>query len=147
MKVYVLIHKQDSSVWDADAELFLSMEQAQEAMRNAWNEALKAWGIAETDRPDEGRDWTCGEAEASIRDDYKTEYENWAIEEKTLNVRVAIRVKGGLVQTVYSNSDVDVDVYDLDVSDFPDEGEAEEADRKEKELGELCSNPGWRAVW
>lgn len=116
-------------------------------MRNAWNEALKAWGITETDRPDEGRDWTCGEAEASIRDDYKTEYENWAIEEKTLNVRVAIRVKGGLVQTVYSNSDVDVDVYDLDVSDFPDEGEAEEADRKEKELDALCSNSGWRAVW
>ena len=77
----------------------------------------------------------------------RQEYENWAIEEKTLNVRVAIRVKGGLVQTVYSNSDVDVDVYDLDVSDFPDEGEAEEADRKEKELDELCSNPGWRAVW
>ena len=45
MKVYVLIHKQDSSVWDADAELFLSMEQAQEAMRNAWNEALKAWEL------------------------------------------------------------------------------------------------------
>ena len=147
MKVYVLIHKQDSSVWDADAELFLSMEQAQEAMRNAWNEALKVWGITETDRPDEGRDWTCDEVEASIRDDYKTEYENWAIEEKALNVQVAIRVKGGLVQTVYSNSDVDVDVYDLDVSDFPDEGEAEEADRKEKELDELCSNPGWRAVW
>lgn len=68
-------------------------------------------------------------------------------EEKTLNVRVAIRVKGGLVQTVYSNSDVDVDVYDLDVSDFPDEGEAEEADRKEKELDALCNNSGWRAVW
>lgn len=147
MKVYVLIHKQDSSVWDADAEIFLSMEQAQEAMRNAWNEALKAWGITETDRPDEGRDWTCDEVEASIRDDYKTEYENWAIEEKTLNVQAAIRVKGGLVQTVYSNSDVDVDVYDLDVSDFPDEGEAKEADRKEKELDALCSNPGWRAVW
>ena len=64
-----------------------------------------------------------------------------------MNVQVAIRVKGGLVQTVYSNSDVDVDVYDLDVSDFPDEGEAEEADRKEKELDELCGNPGWRAVW
>lgn len=52
-----------------------------------------------------------------------------------------------MLRSVYSNSDVDVDVYDLDVSDFPDEGEAEEADRKEKELDELCSNPGWRAVW
>lgn len=43
--------------------------------------------------------------------------------------------------------DEDVDVYDLDVSDFPDEGEQEAADQKEAELDELVKSPGWRAVW
>ena len=60
---------------------------------------------------------------------------------------VAICVKGGLVSSVYANANMDVDVYDLDVSDFPDEGEQEAADQKEAELDELVKSPGWRAVW
>lgn len=60
---------------------------------------------------------------------------------------VAICVKGGLVSSVYANANMDVDVYDLDVSDFPDEGEQEAADQKEAELDELVRSPGWRAVW
>ena len=62
-------------------------------------------------------------------------------------MQVAVRVAGGLVQEVHSNADVDVDVYDLDVSDFPDEGEQEAVDQKEAELEELVKSPGWRAVW
>lgn len=58
-----------------------------------------------------------------------------------------IWIEGRTVTNEGLCADVDVDVYDLDVSDFPDEGEAEEADRKEKELDALCSNSGWRAVW
>lgn len=60
---------------------------------------------------------------------------------------VAICVKGGLVSSVYANANMDVDVYDLDVSDFPDEGEQEAADQKEAELDELVKSPGWRVVW
>lgn len=60
---------------------------------------------------------------------------------------VAVKVQGGMVHAVYSNSNVDVDVYDLDVYDFPDEGEEDEASLKEKELNELCNTPGWREVW
>ena len=55
---------------------------------------------------------------------------------------VAICVKGGLVSSVYANANMDVDVYDLDVSDFPDEGEQEAADQKEAELDELVKSPG-----
>lgn len=61
--------------------------------------------------------------------------------------KVVIRVKGGLVSSVYANADVSVDVYDLDVSYFPDEGEQEAADQKEAEMDELVKSPGWRAVW
>ena len=37
-----------------------------------------------------------------------------------LNIRpiVIIHVEGGLVQSVYSTEDLDIQVYDLDVSDF-----------------------------
>lgn len=64
-----------------------------------------------------------------------------------MDVQVAVRVQGGLVQDVHANADVSVNVYDLDVSDFPDEGEQAEADKKEAELEELVKAPGWRAVW
>lgn len=33
-------------------------------------------------------------------------------------MKIIIEVKGGLVQAVYANGDVDVEVVDLDVSDF-----------------------------
>ena len=34
MKVYMLVYKQDtSSAWDADADIFLTKEKAQEAMQ------------------------------------------------------------------------------------------------------------------
>lgn len=66
---------------------------------------------------------------------------------KRFTPEVAICVKGGLVSSVYANANMDVDVYDLDVSDFPDEGEQEAADQKEAELDELVKSPGWRAVW
>ena len=52
-----------------------------------------------------------------------------------------------MVSLVYANANMDVDVYDLDVSDFPDEGEQEAADQKEAELDELVKSHGWRAVW
>ena len=62
-------------------------------------------------------------------------------------VSVAVEVRGGLVQNIYSNGDVSAEVYDLDISDFPDEGEEDEADKRSKELEELCRQPGWKAIW
>lgn len=60
---------------------------------------------------------------------------------------VAVEVQGGLVQAAYANGDIFVDVYDLDVSDFPDPGEQEAADQREAELRELVSSPGWSTVY
>lgn len=63
------------------------------------------------------------------------------------SISVAVEVRGGLVQNIYSNGDVSAEVYNLDISDFSDEGEEDEADRRSKELEELCRQPGWKAIW
>lgn len=60
---------------------------------------------------------------------------------------VAVEVRGGLVQAAYANGDIFVDVYDLDVSDFPDPGEQEAADQREDNLRELVSSPGWHTAY
>lgn len=60
---------------------------------------------------------------------------------------VAVEVQGGLVQAAYANGDIFVDVYDLDVSDFPDPGEQEAADQREANLRELVSSPGWHTAY
>lgn len=73
--------------------------------------------------------------------------EHWRIVEQELDVQVAVRVEGGLVVEVHANADVDIDVYDLDASDIPDEGEDDEAGKKEAELEELIKSPGWRNIW
>lgn len=63
------------------------------------------------------------------------------------SISVAVEVKGGLVQNIYSNGDVSAEVYDLDVLDFPDEGEEDEVDKRSKELEELRRQPGWETIW
>jgi len=76
--------------------------------------------------------------------------EYWRIEEQELAVpvSVAVEVSGGLVQAVYARGgDVDADVFDLDVHDFPDEGEQAESKTRKKQLEELIGTPGWKQVW
>ena len=148
MKVYMLVHKQDtSSMWDADADIFLTKEKAQEAMREQYRASLESWGINDITEPSEDFHWTCDENQAEISDDCKCEYEQWQIQEKELDVKAAVEVRGALVQSVIANAGIDVDVYDLDVSDFPDDGEVDEADRKGREFTELSNRPDWGSVW
>lgn len=148
MKVYMLVHKQDtSSMWDADADIFLTKEKAQEVMQEQYRDALESWGINDLTEPSEDFHWTCDENQAEISDDCKCEYEQWQIQEKELDVKAAVEVRGGLVQSVIANAGIDVDVYDLDVSDFPDDGEVDEADRKGREFTELSNRPDWGSVW
>ncbi len=60
---------------------------------------------------------------------------------------VAVEVQGGLIQAVYANADIFADVYDLDVSDYPDPGEREAVDKLEANLRELVSSPGWHTIY
>ena len=61
--------------------------------------------------------WEYNHDNAAVLDG--TDIERWRIEEQDLAVEVAVKVHGGLVQSAVANADVDLDVYDLDVSDFP----------------------------
>lgn len=62
-------------------------------------------------------------------------------------MKIIVTVIGGLVDSVYADADVEVDVVDLDVSDYPDAGEQEEVDKKEAEAKKVISQEGWRRVW
>ena len=120
MKVFVLINEQDTDASNqSTVQLFLDKEAARAEMRKQFKAELPSWNVDAENLTDD-QECECGEA---------------------------VRVAGGLVQEVHSNADVGVDVYDLDVSDFPDEGEQEAADQEEAELDELVKSPGWRAVW
>lgn len=145
MKIFVLINEQDTDASNQSAvQLFLDKESAQSEMCKQFKEALSCWNV-DADHLTDDQECECGEDTAVIRDD--PDSTSWRIEEKELDVQIAIRVKGGLVESVYSNAGVDVDVYDLDVSDYPDEGEQSEADLQEAELNERISAPGWSAIW
>ena len=62
-------------------------------------------------------------------------------------ISIAIEVQGGMVRNVYANGNVDVEVYDLDVSDFPDPDEAENAYSRATALQELSQDPTFHRVW
>lgn len=145
MKIYILVCEQDTDCGcGADVSSFLRKEDAQAAMRAGWEDSVEGWEYNAKEHKDEDECY-CEEESAVIRDGMDSMH--WRIEEQELDVQVAVRVKGGLVEEIHANTDVSAEVYDLDVSDFPDEGEQDEADKKEAELEERVKAPGWRAVW
>ena len=49
-------------------------------------------------------------------------------------MKVVIKIKGGICQAVYSdNPDLEVEVYDLDLPDFPTKYELDESDARQRE--------------
>lgn len=62
-------------------------------------------------------------------------------------MKIIIKVQYGLVVGVYADGDAEVDVVDLDVSDFPDEGEQEDSDKRREEMEATIAQPNWRCVW
>ena len=146
MKIYVLIHEQDTeSAWGSHVSLFLNRDLAEASMRKCWEDALKSWEFDLDKEMYDDHCWEFNHDNAAVLDG--TDIERWRIEEQDLAVGVAVKVHGGLVQSVIANADVDLDVYDLDVSDFPDEGEEDEADERRRVFEELASRPDWRSVW
>lgn len=145
MKLYILMQQSDTRYYTgSDAELFVDKPSAQAAMRRQFEEALDESGLDKDDLS--GDDIVeCGENHAEISDGI--DFQSWKITEYDLDVRVAVEVRGGMVSHVYSNADISAEVYDLDVSDFPDDGEQAEADRKESELEQLVKIDGWKPVW
>jgi len=145
MKIYLLICEQDTDVaWGSTVKPFLDRDAAVEYMKKDYEEVLER---LEFDRSEDSEEHYAASEEgmAIIRDG--NDVESWRIEEQDLDVHVAVNVQGGMVQGTIANADVGVDVYDLDVSDFPDEGEKDAADAKRAEYEELSKTPGWREVW
>ena len=146
MKIYVLIHEQDTdSAWGSHVSLFLNRDLAEATMRKCWEDTLKSWEFDLDKEMYDDHCWEYNHDNAAVLDG--TDIERWRIEEQDLAVGVAVKVHGGLVQSVIANADVDLDVYDLDVSDFPDEGEEDETDERRRVFEELASRPDWRSVW
>ena len=140
-----MIHEQDTdSAWGSSAKPFIDRAAAQDAMRQDYEDTLKAWKFDETNQTEEYNAY-CHDGEALVRDN--TDIETWRIEEHDLQVELAVEVKGGLVQAIYANADIFPEVFDLDVSDFVEDSEMAEADIKAAELEKLKQQPGWRAVY
>lgn len=145
MKVYILISEQDTdSRTGAGVQVFLDKDAASEEMHRQYDEELAAWNINIEDIGKDQESWVV-DAAAVIRDGIDSI--RWRIEERDLDVQAAVRVVGGQVGAVYSNADISVEVYDLDVSDYPCEGEQEAADARKHELEKLISNPHWQIAW
>lgn len=145
MKLFLLIHEQDTdAACGSSVDLFSTLEAAQAEMRKIYEKTIESWNFDTENQTD---DSCCefSDMNASIRDG--SDVEAWRIEEKELDANIAIKVHGGMVQAVYSDADVGVEVYDLDSSDFAEESELVEAEQRERELDEQIDQPGWRAVW
>ena len=105
---------------------------------------LELWGFDKSCQTEE-HECYCRDNQAVIRDD--PNFVTWTIEMHQLDVEIAVEVEGGLVRNIYANADVSPDVYDLDVSAYPDEGEQEAADAKANELKTRVNQHSWRSVW
>lgn len=146
MELYILIIFQNTDkAHGAKAIPFLDKAMAQATMRQDWEKALESLGFDRSVPATNDHSCECSEYSAVVREGENEE--RWRIERHKLNVQVAVEVSGGLVTKVYANAGVHIDVYDLDVSDFPDEGEQAAADERQKELEHLINGPDWRAVW
>lgn len=146
MYIYVLNHKKKvESGWESDYRLFLTEEAAKAAMCMDLENTLKAYGIIDMGMAFDDAFWGSSSSRKFIWNGKAIE--TWSVEAQDLDVKVAVKVHGGMVQSVIANAAVDVDVYDLDVSSYPEEGEEDEADEKRRLYQELASRPDWREVW
>ena len=62
-------------------------------------------------------------------------------------MKIIVRVEGGLVQAVYADGEVEVEVVDLDISDYPDDGEQDEVNKRREDMEQTIKQTGWRCVW
>ena len=147
MKIYTMITEKLISGSISAVESFATKEEAETAMREDWENAV-------TEYKSTGKEPL--KEECLIKDGYallirrSSTDRNAPIEkigEAEFDVQVAVRVEDGLVQEVRSNTDVQVEVYDLSLPEFPEAGDEDERDKREKEWEEVTRKPGWRQVW
>lgn len=63
-------------------------------------------------------------------------------------VNIVIEVEDGMVQNVYAdNRFINVEVIDLDISDYPDDDEIEEKDENVERLKQIRKSGEFHCVW
>ena len=150
MKIYTLLYKENSDCCDKAEIVYCgaSHETASELLRDKYEKSLAALHH-DAERDEDGYSCSLSPDCASIVEGMDSYV--WEIKEHNVElpaVSVAIEVSGGMVQDVYSDGErVCVDVYDLDVSDFPDDGEEEASEQREDELEKIKNNPDWSHIW
>lgn len=145
MKIYCLLFTESGPLKSsATVDLFLNHEKALSALKAAYERKLTALPFDVSLQTDWHR-CSCEKDLASIIDGSYTY--TWCVQERELPVEVAVEVQGGLVQNIYANTDVDAEVYDLDLTDIQEEGGPTEGELRQAALAEVTSAPGWRTIW
>ena len=145
MKIYCLLSTESGPLKNsATVDPFLHHEEAQSAMKAAYERKLTALPFDVSLQADWHR-CSCEKNPASIIDGAGSY--TWCVQERELDVQVAVEVQGGLVQNIYANTDVDAQVYDLDLTDIQEEGSLTEGELRQAALTEVTSAPGWRHIW
>ena len=141
MKVYMLIHEQDTdAAWGCSAELFLNRQKAQDTMRESWNDTLQQWDF-DTHEQTEEHASLCTADTALLRDG--GDIEQWRIEEKEVDVQVVIESFDGLIQSIYANADLAAKVYYMDPVVFATESEQKQLQQHTAHLVEIDQSPDW----
>ena len=152
MKIYTMTTEKLISGSISDVEPFATKEEAEAAMRKDWEKSVAEYKAT-------GKEPI--KAECLIKDGYALlirrsstdrnapieKIEIWKIREAEFDAQAAVRAENGLVREVRSNSDIRVEVYDLSLPEFPEAGEENERDKREKEWEEVTRKPGWRQIW
>lgn len=138
MKIYILIETQDQSDY--------SEPECYAQANDAYNSVVAvSYDLKEL----EAKKAELEAQDAAVQGECDTDPVRYVIEEQEIpDIKVAIEVDGGLVQSVYANGPVKVDVFDLDVSDVPEgDEEIEEAAERGKQLKEIQSDPAYKEVF
>lgn len=144
MKIYCLLFIENShAVHLSAADPFLDHEAALAAMRVNYERKLAALPFDISLQADWHR-CSCEKDLASIIDGAHTY--TWCVQERELDVEVAVEVQGGMVQNIYANADVCAEVFDLDLTDIQEKGDLTEGELRQAALIEEISKPGWRVI-
>ena len=134
MKIYILIYEEDSdNRCGADVLHYTTEEAAVEAMREKYRASLEKLDH-NVDEQTEDYNCSCKKYSANIVEAEDGYY--WRVEAREIELPVP-----------HVAVEVSVDVYDLDVSDYPDNGEEDEAQGRKEQLREFRAAPGVREVW
>ena len=144
MKIYCLFSMQSAPAKSsATVDLILDRDAALAEMKTAYDRKLAALPFDTSLQTDWHR-CSCEKDLASIIDGAHTY--TWCVQERELDVEVAVEVQGGMVQNIYANADVWAEVYDLDLTDIQEEGDPTEGELRQAALTEEVSKPGWRVI-